>query len=315
MMAAVIVTLTRPATWAYGLLGFLARGGLVIVAWPILVLPTPTGLQNDLGGPISRLVLGTPSIQMVALIVGGVVTGLLALSLATATGAWAERRGIEMALRAAVDEGLTVPAVDLDGTPGIGRIMVIRLLGLVPVAVAALLAWGSVYDAAYRELILPDDLITPLPLRVIRDVPWLLAGLALTWLVSDAAAATGVRRLLLDRRPVVVAWLLGWTDVARRPSRNLATALAGVVAVGLALGPALVTSSAGWANLRDALLKAREPWGPVIALVIWVALWLGGLVLVGAAAGIRAATWTIEAAGSPSRPSRPGRHDREPGRV
>ena len=56
---AFVVTLLRPVSWALGLAGFLAGGGLLLVAWPILVLPTPTGLQNALGGPVSSLVFGT----------------------------------------------------------------------------------------------------------------------------------------------------------------------------------------------------------------------------------------------------------------
>ena len=55
---AIVVTLVRPVSWALGLAGFLAGGGLLLVAWPILVLPTPTGLQNALGGPLSTLVFG-----------------------------------------------------------------------------------------------------------------------------------------------------------------------------------------------------------------------------------------------------------------
>ena len=54
---AVVVTLLRPISWALGLASFLAGGGILLLASPILVLPTPTGLQNALGGPVHRLVL------------------------------------------------------------------------------------------------------------------------------------------------------------------------------------------------------------------------------------------------------------------
>ena len=67
---AFLVTLVRPASWAFGLVAFLAGGGLIVVAWPILVLPTPTGLQNALGTPISSLVFGAPSEAMVWMLVG-----------------------------------------------------------------------------------------------------------------------------------------------------------------------------------------------------------------------------------------------------
>ena len=45
---AVVATLVRPVAWVLGLVGFLAGGGLAIVAWPIVVLPTPTGAGGAL---------------------------------------------------------------------------------------------------------------------------------------------------------------------------------------------------------------------------------------------------------------------------
>lgn len=294
--AAFIVTLVRPTSWAFGLAGFLAGGGLIVVAWPILVLPTPTGLQNALGGPVSTLVVGTPSETLLLLIATAVLTGIALLLLGTWIGAWAERQGIAVALEAAAEEGLRAPDRDLAGAPGPGRIALIRLLGVVPVAVALLVAWRPLYDAAYRELVLPDDLVTPLPFRVIADVPWPLFAIGATWLISDAAAAAGVRRLLLDRRRVVAAWLLGWTDLIRRPHRMLATALLGVGVVLLLLGPALLASAAGWARVREILLENRDPVGELAAVAIWVAIWLGGLVLAGVATAFRTAAWTFELA-------------------
>lgn len=294
--SAFVVTLIRPASWVFGLLGFLAGGGLVIVAWPILVLPTATGLQNDLGTPVSTLVVGTPSFGLVALIVAGLVFGVATLVLATWVGAWAERQGIALALEAAAEEGFLAPRPDLAGAPGPGRIALVRLLALVPVVAVFVLAWQPIYDAAYHELILPDDLVTPLPLRVIRAVPGLLAALGVTWLVADAAAAIAVRRLVLDRRPVLAAWLLGWAGVIRRPHRILASALVGVTVVVLLVGPALLASAGGWTHVRDAFLDGRDTPGVLAALAIWVAMWLGGLVLAGVAAAFRTAAWTFEVA-------------------
>ena len=36
---------------------------------------------------------------------------------------------------------------------------VVRLLGLAPVVIVAALAWRPLYDATYRELVLPQDLV------------------------------------------------------------------------------------------------------------------------------------------------------------
>ncbi len=291
---AIAVTLLRPASWGLGLLGFLAGGGILLVAWPILVLPTPPGLQNLLAGPISSLVFGTLSPSLVVLAIGGLVGSVAVVVAATLLGAWAERQGIALVLEAAADDGLKLPPTAPDGAPGTGRVALVRLLALVPVMVAAGLAWGPVYGATYHELVLPRDLVTPLPLRVLAQVPWPVLGVAITWLLADAAAAIGVRRLVLDRRPVLAAWLLGWADLVRRPHRVIATALLGVGVLVALLGPSMAAAAIGWGRVRDILEAGGDPVTVVGATLVWVAIWLGGLVLAGVGAAVRAAAWTLE---------------------
>jgi hypothetical protein len=291
-----VVTLIRPASWAFGLLGFLAGGGLAIVAWPILVLPTPTGLQNDLGGPVSRVVLGGPSAGIVLLIGAVAVVAIGGIVLLTWLGAWAERQGIGVALEAAAEEGFGPAGPVLDGAPGPGRITLVRLASLLPLVVAGMLAWGPVYDATYRELILPDDLVTPLPLRVIRDVPGVLLGLLVVWLVSDAAAAFGVRRLVPAREPVLRAILLGWLDVLRRPHVAVAAWVVGTGVLALVTAPVLLATGSGWERVRGLLMEGRDRLAIGAAIAVWVGTWLGGLALIGVATAFRAALWTFIAA-------------------
>jgi hypothetical protein len=260
-------------------------------------VPTPTGLQNALGGPVSTLVFGAPSARLFGLIVGA--TGLAAVLLVAGVvvGAWAERPGIPLALEAARVEGLA-PAgpAPTDGArvPGTGRVAILRFLSLAPTVIATAIAWPSLYDATYRELILPGDLVTPLPFRVVRDVPWLLVAVLAVWLISDAAASVGVRRLVIERRPVLVAWLLGWADLVRRPGRILTTALFGLAVLALPLIPAFLAAGIGWDRVRDLLASDPEPWFAVAGIALWVAAWLGGLVLVGVGAAVRASAWTLE---------------------
>lgn len=295
MAAALVVTLVRPASWAVGLAGFLAGGGIIVFAWSIVVLPTPTGLQNALGTPMSKLVLGTPTPELIALI-GLVMAGVVVLvACGLLAGSWAERQGIEMALEAAEDEGLVAGRPDLRGAPGAGRVALVRLASLVPVAVAAALAWQPLYDVTYRELILPTDLATPLPVRVIRAVPWPLAGVLITWFLSDAAAAAGVRRLVMERRSPVVACALGWGDLVRRPLRILGTSLVGIGMLVLMAGPSLLAAVVGWARVRDLVVSGREPVLVLAAVLVWVSIWLGGLVLAAVAAAFRTAAPTLEA--------------------
>jgi hypothetical protein len=46
--------------------------------------------------------------------------------------------------------------------------------------------------------------------------------------------------------------------------------------------------------VRDILEAGRDPVTVVGATLVWVAIWLGGLVLAGVGASVRAAVWTLE---------------------
>ncbi len=289
---AIVATLVRPLAWALGLLGFLAGGGLVVVGWPILVLPTPTGIQTMLGAPLTTLVFGVPTMGLVLLAAIGTLGGFALVTGAVILGAWAERYGIGVTLEAAADEG-ALEAISLEGAPGTLRVTVIRLLALGPVVVVMALSAQHVYDVVYRELVLPDDLLTPLPVRIVGAMPFHLAALLLVWLLADAAAAMGVRRLVLERRSVGAAWVLGWYEVVRRPLRVLGTAIGGQLLVAFLLGPSLVAAAIGWTRVRDILVEERGPLIAIAAVLVWVAIWLGSLVLASVATGVRASAWTM----------------------
>ena len=291
---ALVVTLVRPLSWAIGLAGFLAGGGIIVMTWPILVLPTPTGLQNALGGPVSSIAFGAPSAVLVTLIVVGGLIAVLLVVAGIGIGAWAERELIAVALAAAADEAIIGDPAAVNGAPGWPRIAVIRALSLVPVIAVALLASRTLYDVTYRELILPDDLVTPFPIRVIGDVPGIVLAIFVAWLLADTAASVGVRRLVLQRRPVLVAWLLGWADIVRRPLRVLPTAIVGIGVMVFAAGPGLLAASVGWARVRDVILSGRDPLTVLAAVLIWVGVWLGALALAGVGAAFRSAAWTLE---------------------
>ncbi len=70
------------------------------------------------------------------------------------------------------------------------------------------------------------------------------------------------------------------------------------------LVPSVAAAAVGWGRVRDLLASDPSPWLALAAIMIWVAVWLGGLVLVGVAAAARAAAWTLELPGSPA----PDRH-------
>ena len=293
--AALVVTFARPSSWAIGLAGFLAGGGLVLVAWPVLVLPTPSGLQNSLGGPVTSLAFGSPSPALIALIAALVAAGVLLLLGGIGVGAWAERAGIESAVEAARDEGIEgLATADLAGAPGALAVAVLRVISMVPVGVALALAWPPLYAATYRELLVPGNLAVPVVLRVIGDIPGVIAGVVVTWLLADAAAALAVRHLVLGRRRIVVALLLGWAELLRRPHRALATAVVGLVPPAVPVVLALAGAALGWSRAREALASGGDAVAVLAPVVLWVAAWLAALVLAGVGSAFRSAAFTFE---------------------
>lgn len=291
-----VVALVRPLSWGLGLVAFLAGGGALVMALPVLALPTMTGWQNALGGPLTSLVFGIPAGPLL-LLVTGAVAGVLALLVAAVTvGAWAERRGIAVALAAAADEALIATApVPETRLPGLGAVVELRLAALLPVLAVAAVSAQRVYEVIYHELILPDDLASPLALRVVAAVPAQLGALVLAWLLADAAAAVAVRRLVVDGVSAGRAWLAGWGELLRHPVRVVGAALAGLVVTVLLVGPALVASAVGWSRVRDILLVEAPAPVALAAVLVWVAIWLGALVLAAVAAAVRASAFTLVA--------------------
>ena len=307
-----MVALVRPLAWGLGLVSFLAGGGLVVLAVPILVLPTPTGLQNLLGGPLTSLVFGIPAGGLVALLAASVTGVALVLAAAVGLGAWAERRGVAVALEAGAEEAICAP-VSPDGAPGVGPVTTLRLAALLPPVLVLMVAARQIYDVTYHELILPEDLATPLPLRVVLALPVPVLALVVAWLLADSAAAFSVRHLLLERTSVLRAWLAGWVALVRRPVRVLGTSLFGILVMVVLVGPALVASAVGWTKVRDILLAERDPGATLLAVVVWVAIWLGSLVLAAVAAAVRASAFTLAAAPAPAPASAPA--SQAPGAV
>ena len=86
--AATAMTVRRPRLWVFALLAFLARGGLVVLVLPMVVVPTFVGLANFVG-PTS-VTAGGPTPRLVALVVVGLTAGLALVVVGTLVAAAAE---------------------------------------------------------------------------------------------------------------------------------------------------------------------------------------------------------------------------------
>ncbi len=325
-VAAAAVSAARPRLWMYALVAFLARGGVILLVLPIVVLPTFIGAANAIG-PAFVSAEG-PSARVIALIVAGIATVTLVAVVGTIIAAAGE-----VALHRATVEpdpddarGGAEPEVSfmvLAPPPGggraIARVAALRLLLLLPVAAvtaAAVPAWIAV---AYRELTLPGDVAAPLLLRVLAGAPVAGAAVVLAWLAAEIVGGFATRRVVLLGTSVPRALGAGIVDPLRAP---VGTALTVLLALGvsvIALLPAIWALAAAWDATRRVLVDDPVGVAVLAAALAMAAAWLVALVLAGIAAAGRATLMTAEllrrapAAGSreessPASPDGPARH-------
>ena len=283
--------LEQPATWPVALAGFLARGGLVAFLFPIVVLPTPAAVQADLAPLFVPFVFGQTSPGLVALtiVVGGLALAWLVLG--GLVGAWAD-----VALARSFGEPPEAPAGPDAGMPAptllpTARVLAARLLAHAPLAAA--LAWGAlrIGEAGYRELVTPFEVATPLVIRIALAAPEALAVVGVAWLLGEAAGGLAAREIVLAGRTVPRAVVRGWVGLARRPFASLATVIATSLLLAVAVLPGLLAAGTAWSRLRMVLYDGRLA-DLLLPLGVFVALWLGALILAGVATAARSAIWT-----------------------
>jgi hypothetical protein len=300
MAGASVAALARPRLWVFALVAFLARGGLVVLAIPMLVLPTFVGISNTVG-PTSVTAAG-PTSRLVAMVAAWVGIALVAIVTGTIAAAAAE---VALHRAAATPrEGSGAVHGTLDDAPTtlrptrvmVRRLASVRLLLLVPVAVALAAAVPAWVQVGYQELVLPSNLGVPFPVRVIAGAPIGGVLVVATWLVAEVLGGIAARRIVLDGSSTVGSLWGAVRDVARAPaSAALTTALAigGTLLVSV---PVVVMVGAAWDHARVALVDGWDPAGVLVATFALVAAWAGCLVVAGIAAAWRSALWTAELA-------------------
>jgi hypothetical protein len=290
MTVALRATLATPATWPLALATFLLRGGIVIVALPILVLPTPVGLADVFAPTVTALAFG--SISPEVFIVGGAaVAGLLAwLVVAGWLAAAIEAEGAQVV---ALDEEVPPLPVGLSSDHVAGQILAARLFALVPVAIALSLGSVRIVFATYRELTSPLDVSTPLVMRVLRDSPEVVVAVLLTWLIGEVVGAIAARRIALAGDGVVRALRVAVGTCLRHPVSTLLRFVLPDVVLLLVLASCFVAVGSAWSAVNTVLVGTSDgPWSLVI-VAFFVVLWLIGLLLTGLVCAWRAAVWTV----------------------
>ena len=293
LAAALLAVLDRPSTWPLALAAFLIRGGWLLVVAPIVVLPTAVGLANVVAPLLEDVAFGRRTGELIALVVlvlGGTLVWLIGGGIVAAA---AEVEAIRrLASDPEVARGASAPRTDTLGAAW--RIAALRLIAHVPFAVA--LVWGAARLAAvgYAELTVPSDVTVPAAWRIAAGAPDALIGILLTWLAGETIGALAARRVVLAGETARVALRRAMGRFFRSPVRpSVLTVIATLVLViviavtGLAAGAALDQLRSGFAS-GDASIATTA------LLVLFVALFAGGLVLVGLTSAWRTAIWTMD---------------------
>ena len=310
LAAASAVAASRPRLWVFALLAFLARGGLVALVIPMLVLPTFVGLSNTVGptsvtaaGPTPRLIAMVVTWLGVALgaIVGGTLIAAAAeVALHRATVApGADRAGSGFPSRVTAVTASSAPATRGTAPTSRGivlRVATVRLVLLLPVAVALAAAVPAWVQVAYRELLLPTDLAVPLPVRVIAGAPLPAGVVVATWLAAEVLGGLAARRIALHGSSVAGSFRAAAGDVARAPVSAFLTLTLAIGGTLLVLVPAVVVVGAAWDHARIALVDGTDAAGIILTTLVLAAVWAGCLVVAGIAAAWRSALWTAEQA-------------------
>ena len=282
LTAALRMAVSDPGAWPAGMLGFLVRGGLVVLALPILTLPTPVGVATLLGpavistgrldGPLRSLLVGA-GVVLAALLAGALLLAALAQHLVHTR--WR--------LPGARPAGVTVR-----GLVGV------ELVAITPIVLVVVATMATIVDEVRGELLLPGDLAVPFAARVVVRMVIPLGALAAAIVVAEAIDGSLARRILLPRRRDPSVWRALMGVVATAVLAWLATLVVLVPGVAV-IGATWEAVRVAWSRLPPAEATSPDVILAVVAVVAMIAVWLGVLLLCGIASIVRAHLWTTRA--------------------
>jgi hypothetical protein len=289
--------LGRPRLWPFALVAFLLRGGWLLLALPIVVVPSTVGIATFIGptaitpaGPSASLVEGAMALAVAAVawfVVGGLAAAGAEALLIVGTLA-------DETPRPRSGTGGPLEAEHPVGVALAGRMLLARVVASLPLALAA--AWGvaQAVAATYAELITPTDTATPLPVRVLRDIPEVVALFFVAWLVAETVGAIAIRRVVLFDDGVLRSIAFAVRHLVRRPLASVATILVTLVGSAVLVAPGLVVAAMSWDRVGRGLTGDADAVLVVVLTFLFVVVWVSALALAGAASAWRSVAWTLE---------------------
>jgi len=303
ILASLLVTLGRPGWWLLALAGFLVRGGFLVFLLPIVVLPSPLAISNQVAPFIVPMALGRIAPETIAVGAGAVVGLLTWLLIGGSLAAATDLVLVREAAAAAVDEGVDQRSPETPAAIDAGRrdrvlvatILAARLVAWLPFAAALAVGLVRIVAVTYAELTRPVEVESALALRVALGAAGELAVIAAAWLVGELVGGLASRRIVLDGAPAGRALLAAVRDVVRRPGSTLVPWLVTTVLLLTILGGTVGAASVAWSRIIVALSNSpTDPTTVVISLLTFVAIWLAALILGGLFSAVRGSVLTFE---------------------
>jgi len=301
-----------PVLWLLGLVGFAARGGLMVLALPIVTIPGPVLLSIIFRDQVTSAE-GAAGSPVLVLLVACVVAGLVLFGVLVA--AWAEVHAFERTSSDPETEVLRLGRTprQLEGHDRWSLVLWVAAVfaaGLVPILLTVLLAGDRLGHALVDEVQTPSSVTVPLALRVFSDARLELGLCILVAAIMEATVSLGSRRLMAARYGVLPAGageasegrtaLAGAARLLRQPARSVGTALLCWSVTIVGVGVTLAVIAVAWSSTRDVLLSLADTTAiesvaiAVVELMLFCAVWMGGLVVVGFASALRTALWTVD---------------------
>lgn len=305
------VALGRPSLWLLGALGFAGRGGLLVLALPIITIPSPVVLSIIFRGRFAATGISSELEAMIALIVAGLLVSGLLLAAYADVAAFERLAGDPETdeLRAGVEPR---PLASGERRWLVLTLAAIQAVALIPAFIAALGLYAGMTGLFISEITAPSALEVPLLLRVLSAARDPLLALLLLLLLADMVYALASRAVLAwhfrvgvahQARPgsVMTAAMQGAERLVTRPFRTMATAVLAWSMSLIVIVPIVWASLVAWDVVRAAYLSPaglREPTVLAVAVSVsigFAAIWVAGAILAGFASAVRAALWSADA--------------------
>jgi hypothetical protein len=313
---AVHVVATQPSLWLLGALGYLLRGGAIVVTLAILVLPSPVSVRLMLGGYLGSFGL-TPQFWLAA----GIGLALLAVIVLLALVVTAALEIAAFERFVAAEQARSVVHRDARRPSGparrrlLGALVLVQLAGVVVLLVAALPMVMTAVQATYEELMRPSMGGGMLYDRVLARMAEPLFGWLVALVAVEMVGAVASRRLLargfglrpeLDGRAARSRSTIAATSMAlgaglarpiMRPLTTLPTAFVGWLAMLAVLVPLGWGLALAWQAVRAQFLRDFEAAAlseMLVAAALLSLTFLAGVALAGFASAVRCGLWTSE---------------------